>query len=186
MQRDFVSDDGFLRSRSHNMKPVQHIVNKINRLIDFCWSIGIMIIFTQTIHYTYTNSAIWEGRSAEKIRTPGICKPGTSGVDIIDELSPLDGESIVVKHRYDAFFGTDLDLILRSNNIFNLLVAGTQTNVCVDSTARHGFILDYYTTLIEDCISTPDTEFHEPTIRNFEANFGYVLLSSKIMENCLK
>ncbi len=96
----------------------------------------------------------------------------------------MNGEPVVIKHRYDAFLDTDLDLILRSRGIRNILITGTQTNLCVDTTARHGFMLDYSTILVEDCISTPETEFHLPMIRNFEANFGFVLSSSKIMENC--
>lgn len=186
MQRDFVSDDGFLGNRSHNMKPVQDTVEKIKNLINFCRNMGIMVVYTQTVHYTYTDSSAWISRSSEKIRDPLICRPGTLGVQIIDDLTPIDVEPVVVKHRYDAFLDTDLDLILRSNNISNLLVAGTQTNLCVDSTARHGFMLDYCTILVEDCISTPDTEFHYPIIKNFNANFGYVLHSSKIIENCAR
>jgi len=186
MQRDFVSDDGFLGNRTHNMKPVQDTVEIIKNLISFCRHMGVMVIYTQTVHYPYTDSSTWIKRSSEKTRDPLICKPGTLGVQIIDELTPIDGEPIVFKHRYDAFLDTDLDLILRSNNISNLLVAGTQTNLCVDSTARHAFMLDYCTILVEDCISTPDTEFHNPIIRNFNANFGYVLHSSKITENRIR
>ncbi len=184
MQNDFVLENGYLGKKHHNMKPVQDTVVRIKNLLEFCRKNGIIVIFTQTIHSPYTDSDTWKRRSAEKANDQGICRQGTKGSEIIEELAPLKGEPVVIKHRYDAFLDTNLDLILRSMGIRNLLITGTQTNLCVDTTARHGFMLDYSTILVEDCISTPETEFHLPMIRNFEANFGFVLSSSKIMENC--
>ena len=184
MQNDFVSENGYLGKKHHNMKPVQDTVDRIKNLLEFCRKNGIIVIFTQTVHLPYTDSDTWKRRSAEKANDIGICRQGSTGSDIIEDLAPLKGEAVVIKHRYDAFLDTDLDLILRSNGIRNILIAGTQTNLCVDTTARHGFMLDYSTVLVEDCISTPETEFHLPIIRNFEANFGFVMSSSKIIENC--
>jgi|YelNatPaOPRAMG01_1025707.scaffolds.fasta_scaffold00916_3 ureidoacrylate peracid hydrolase len=184
MQNDFVSENGYLGKKHHNLKPVQDTVVKIKKLLEFCRKNGIIVIFTQTIHLSYTDSNTWKRRSAEKANDMGICRQGSTGSEIIEDLAPLNGEPIVIKHRYDAFLDTDLDLILRSKGIRNILIAGTQTNLCVDTTARHGFMLDYSTILVEDCISTPETDLHLPMIRNFEANFGFVMPSSKIMDNC--
>ena len=184
MQNDFVSENGYLGKKHRNMKPVQDTVVKIKSLLEFCRKNGIIVIFTQTIHFGYTDSDTWKMRSVEKANDLGICRQGTPGSEIIEEFAPTNEEPVIIKHRYDAFLDTDLDLILRSRGIRNLLITGTQTNLCVDTTARHGFMLDYSTILVEDCISTPETEFHLPMIRNFEENFGFVMPSSKIMENC--
>ncbi len=182
MQNDFVKPEGYVGSKGHDLASVIDTIPENLKLLRFCREKKITVIFTQTVHHTYTDSKNWLGRSGEKKNDAGICRPRTWGSEIIDELKPLNGEIVVEKHRYDAMLDTDLDLILRSKNIATVLITGTQTNLCVDSTARHIFMMDYKTILVRDCISTTDADLHEPMLRNFHLNFGYVVSLEKIIE----
>lgn len=68
---------------------------------------------------------------------------GSLDAEIIPPLAPREGEKLIVKNRWDAFFNTNLDEILRSNNIRNLILVGVATDVCVFETCSHAFSLNY-------------------------------------------
>ncbi len=68
---------------------------------------------------------------------------GSLDAEIIPPLAPREGERLVVKNRWDAFFNTNLDEILKSNNIKNLILVGAATDVCVFETCSHAFSLNY-------------------------------------------
>ena len=88
--------------------------------------------------------------------------------------------SYITKHRYSAFLGTNLDLILRSRGIRSLLISGVGTNVCVESTLRDGYMRDYYIVLLEDCVGATDRELHEATLKNVSLHFGAVSNSNEV------
>ncbi|MCS7142253.1 MAG: cysteine hydrolase [Aigarchaeota archaeon] len=173
MQNDFVKPDGYVGRSGKDVRPVLEIIPKISRALDFSRKIGMPRIFVKTIHADYTNSDVWGSRYGGR-EAPPLCVPGTWGSEIIDELRPLEGEPIVIKHRYSAMLDTDLPLILRSKKIRNLAVTGNMTNACIDSTVRHAFMMDYLTITLSDCVATPDTDLHEPTLKNLARYFGYV------------
>lgn len=182
MQNDFVSQKGYLGQKSQDLSMVRDTIPAMKEFLEFSRKNKIQVIYTQTLHHRYTNTENWISRTAQKSLDPTICVPGTWGAEIIDELIPVDGEAIIAKHRYDAFLNTDLPIVLRAGGIENLIVVGTQTNLCVDTTARTAYMMDYVTILAQDCISTPETELHDPIIKNFEKNFGYVMNSKDLME----
>ena len=86
------------------------------------------------------------------------------------------------KHRYGAFTDTDLDLILRSKGIRTLIMSGVATNVCVETTAREGFMKDYYIVFLRDCTASTLEELHNNTLRNIDRYFGVVVDSSDIYQ----
>ncbi len=181
MQNDFVSEKGYLGLKGQDLSMVRDTVPAVKGLLDYFRKNKMQVIYTQTAHFRYTNTENWVSRTAQKSLDPSICIPGTWGAEIIDELKPLENEAVVVKHRYDAFLDTDLHVILRAGGVENLIIVGTQTNLCVDTTARTSYMMDYVTVLADDCISTPETDFHRPMLDNFQKNFGYVMTSSEIM-----
>jgi len=86
---------------------------------------------------------------------------GTPGHRFIDECTPEPGEPVVAKWRSSGFWGTNLDLILRSNDIETVVIAGCTTEGCVDSTARDAMFNDYYVVLVEDCVASDDPVQHD-------------------------
>ena len=76
-------------------------------------------------------------------------------------VRPIPGEVVVGKHRVNALFGTDLDMVLRSNNIETLVILGYATSGVVLSTVRYAADLDYRLLVVEDCCSDQDPEVHD-------------------------
>ncbi len=106
---------------------------------------------------------------------------GTWDFQVVDELAPRPGELVVTKSRYSGFAGTDLDAILRSRGIRNLLMAGIASNVCVESTLRDAFFLEYWPVLIDDAtMPAGPPEVHRATLFNVSSFFGWVSLAEDV------
>jgi len=89
---------------------------------------------------------------------------GSKGQGIIDELAPLDGDLIVKKYRSSGFWGTNLDMLLRSNGIQSVVMTGCTTEGCVESTARDALFNDYYVVIAEDCVASDDPKQHDASL----------------------
>jgi nicotinamidase-related amidase len=90
--------------------------------------------------------------------------PGTAGHEFVDEFSPLPGELVVRKYRSSAFWGTNLELLLRSNGIQTVVVGGCTTEGCVESTARDAMFNDHYVVIASDCVGSDDREQHDASM----------------------
>ncbi len=90
--------------------------------------------------------------------------PGTSGHEFVPELAPLPDELVVPKYRSSAFFGTNLDMLLRSNGIKTVVIGGCTTEGCVESTARDAMFSDFYVVIATDCVASDDREQHEASM----------------------
>jgi len=181
MQNDFVRHEGYLGKNGHDMSPVLAIVPDLSRLVGFCRDAGVSRIFVRSIHSRDTWASNWVKRFGG-LTDPPHCRANTWGAEIVEELKPGDDEPVVTKHLYSAMLDTDLPVILRSKAIRNLLVTGTQTNVCVDSTVRHAFMMNFVTITVRDCVATDDVDLQEPILRNLARYFGYVADSREVMK----
>jgi nicotinamidase-related amidase len=85
---------------------------------------------------------------------------GSEGAAIHAAAAPREGEPVVVKHRISPFVGTDLETLLRANDIDTLVLAGVITSGVVLSTVRHAGDLDYRLVVVRDCCADPDAELH--------------------------
>ncbi len=85
----------------------------------------------------------------------GVLTRDEWGTDIVDELTPEDGEPVIYKTRFSAFYRTDLDELLRSYGAKHLIITGCTTSICVESTIRDAFFRDYHCILLEDCAAEP-------------------------------
>jgi len=102
---------------------------------------------------------------------------------IIDELTPLPEDTVVNKNRYSGFPNTELDAILKKNNIRNLLFVGVATNVCVESTLRDAYFHEYFPVMISDgCGNTGPDYIQEATIWNVSHVFGWVTTSEDLIK----
>ncbi len=113
-----------------------------------------------------------------------LCKPGSRGAQIIDSLTPIDGEIDIRKHRFSAFVDTPLDAILKRNGIRTIVFAGVTTHCCIESTARDAAMLDYYVVIAEDCVGSKDAvrELHDTSLAVMRAYFGLVEPSQSIVD----
>jgi ureidoacrylate peracid hydrolase len=143
--------------------------------------LGATIIFIQCIHEKATDSAVWTFRLDGKSGT--FCRKGTWGADFVGEgIAPVGEEPVVVKHRYSAFIGTRFEAVLRTLGIKTLIMTGVGTNVCVESTARDGFMLDHHVVFLSDCTATASPGIaHEATLQNIRDHFGTVTTSDEVL-----
>ena len=106
----------------------------------------------------------------------------TWNTDIVDELRPQKDDLVVYKTRYSGFYNTDLDAILKRRGMRTLIMMGSTTSVCVESTLRDAMFRDYSPVLLADCTSEPigqelSRSNHEASLFLIrEAPFGAVIL----------
>ena len=97
----------------------------------------------------------------------------------MDELPPQAGDIVIPKTRYSGFYNTNLDSMLRSRGIRNLVFTGIATNVCVESTLRDGFFLEYFGVVLADAThQAGPPEIQTTSLYNIETFFGWVSQTS--------
>jgi nicotinamidase-related amidase len=90
---------------------------------------------------------------------------GTPGAQIVSELALASSDAVIVKKRYSAFFGTDLDEILRRLQPDTLVIAGVNTHACIRTTAIDAYQRDWPVILASDCIDSYDSEHHDVSLK---------------------
>ena len=109
------------------------------------------------------------------------CTEGTLGVELAPPLRALPEDYLVTKSRYSAFFGTDLDLILRNENISRLILTGTKTNVCVRAAAQDAFARNYDLLIPRELVATDRENLHLANLEDMDRYFGRVLPTEEVM-----
>ncbi|MEW5920482.1 MAG: isochorismatase family cysteine hydrolase [Bacillota bacterium] len=103
---------------------------------------------------------------------PPHCLAGEWGGEVVDELDPREGDYLIYKRRYSAFFGTDLDLTLRELGVTQLELAGVCTQICVLYTAADARMRGYDVTVRENCVASFDGEAHDFALKEMEKTLG--------------
>ena len=109
---------------------------------------------------------------------------GTSGHEFLDGFEPREGEFVVQKSRSSAFWGTNLNQILRSNGIESLVVTGLTTEGCVESTARAANEHGYAQVFVEDAMSSMSAETHAFSVKNIFPRLGLVRSTEEVLAGC--
>jgi ureidoacrylate peracid hydrolase len=180
VQNDFCHPDGVFGKAGVNLSALQASVDKILALLDAARASGVPVVFVKTHHDASNNSRAFDDRYMRKAARAEICATGTWGAEYY-RVRPAGTDCEVVKHRYSAFVGTSLEVVLRSLARQTVLVCGVTSNVCVESTIRDAFQRDYRAVLVEDCAGAPTREEHESAVRNVRMYFGSVTNSAVLM-----
>lgn len=187
IQNDFCAGGGAFDKENIDLSMMQAMVPKVVDFISKARAVGTTIVYIQSSYYAENNwylSDVWLEQQRRKgkgkhIKYP-LCERGSWGADFYGGIKPLPGEIVVNKHRYCAFIGTDLDLILRSKGIKTLIMTGVATDVCVEMTAKIGFLKDYYIVFLEDLTATFSKESHNHTLKTIDLFYGEVVNSSAV------
>ena len=184
---DFCAEGGAMHREGRDLSMVAEMMPRLERLLAAARAVQMKCVWIRCAYNTEPNhylSDVWleqcMRRRAGAYIKYGVCEPGQWNSDFF-RIRPRPDEVIVTKHRYGAFEGTDLDLILRSGGTRSVIMTGVATNVCVETTARQAFMRDYYVVFSSDCSATYSKTQHEATLENIDLFFGEVVTSEQIM-----
>lgn len=113
----------------------------------------------------------------------GMCVEGSRESEIHGALAPRPGDKVVTKRRYSAFFGTDLEIVLRCLKIEDLVIAGIMTNMCVESTARDAYYRDFRVFIPADGTGSVTEEMHRASLLNLAFGFAFVARAERFIED---
>jgi ureidoacrylate peracid hydrolase len=186
MQNGYCSPGGYFGHLGVDLTPTQQVIPAIARLVDIVRDAGIQIVWLQngwdadqkeaggahSVNQRKGNSLKLMRARPELAGT--LLTKGGWDYEIVKELKPESADIIVPKPRYSGFAGTALNSMLRSRGIETLLVCGVATNVCVESTIRDAFFLEYFPVLIRDACYQAGPDFaQQATVYNVEQFFGW-------------
>jgi ureidoacrylate peracid hydrolase len=180
MQNDFCAEGGYIhRTRNADMSESPALAERINALVHAGRTGGATVVWIQANYEPRFLSA--QAIIKREERQPGLvcCAGGSWGWQFFG-VAPAPDDIVIEKHSFSAFFGTELDRLLRFRGIKTLIMTGVATNTCVESTLRDGFFLGYYIVLAEDCCNSAARHLHQGTLDNVRASFGDVVKSDEI------
>jgi len=119
-------------------------------------------------------------RDREWLKRTPHCVEGSWGTEIIEDLGARPDEIHVFKHRYSAFFGTDLDMTLKDMMVDQLVVMGVVTNICVRSTVHDAFFQGYEIVVPRDCVAATGPREQESSLYDIATHFGVVSDSATV------
>ena len=183
MQKDFCLPGYGAQRAGRDIGAAQAAIPAIATMLAAARKSGVRVAHVgfSTLSGHRSDSGPWLAqRRRSTFSADDLCITGSEGADFVDELAPAPGEWVVPKHRYSAFSGTDLDMLLRSRGIRTIIVTGVSTNACVESTLRAGFELDYYICVPPDCVGSWDRALHDATLANVNHRFGVTVPSADI------
>ncbi len=187
MQNAYASQGGYLDLAGFDVSATRPVIDNINTTVAVARAAGMLIIWFQngwddqyveaggpgSPNYHKSN-ALKTMRQRPELQGKLLAKGGWD-YQLVDELTPQEGDIVLPKPRYSGFFNTPLDSILRSRGIRHLVFTGIATNVCVESTLRDGFFLEYFGIVLEDATHQAGPAFaQQAALFNIETFFGWV------------
>lgn len=146
----------------------QKLVPKISKLLNEARKCNIPIIYACDAHYPKIDYE-FKKWGPHAIR-------GSSEARIVNELKPHENDFIILKRRYDAFFATDLDLLLRELGVDTVVLTGIHTHICVLHTAAGAFFRGYRIIVIEDCTDAFSEDAHRMGLQYMKEIYGAELI----------
>jgi ureidoacrylate peracid hydrolase len=189
MQNTFVSKGGMFDLSGKDMDYIAKTIEPNRNIIKAAREKGVKVVYAVhriTADMKEIGPMSRFGMTPERMKNPeirnGSILEGTWGTEIIDELKPRDDEMVIVKRRFGAFSGTELDMMLRTFDIRYLIFTGVATNVCVETSLREASQLQYLPVLVSDACAATEPSRQQSSIDNIKEIFGWVTTSDIILE----
>ncbi|MCT4714237.1 pyrimidine utilization protein B [Enterobacteriaceae bacterium H18W14] len=187
MQNAYATKGGYLDLAGFDVSSTAPVIDNIKTAVAAARKAGMLIIWFQNgwdsdyVEAGGPGSPNWHKSNALKTMRQRpellgtLLAKGGWDYQLVDELVPQPGDIVLPKPRYSGFFNTPLDSILRSRGIRHLVFTGIATNVCVESTLRDGFFLEYFGVVLADATHQAGPAFaQQAALFNIETFFGWV------------
>ncbi len=166
------------------------ILPNINKLANRLRELGGDVIWIVSEFSHHGGVSDWENfftyivASEVRERTMSYMEPGAEGSLLWHELEHKEGDISLVKNRYSCLApgASPLERVLRSRSVDTLLIAGTKTNICCETTARDAFDMDFKVVLVNDCCAALSDREHQATMESIIQQFGDVLSTNEVLE----
>jgi nicotinamidase-related amidase len=194
MQHDFCSRGGYVDHSGADVSMLRQPIRAIQTVLREARRIGMTVIFTREGHRpgledcppAKLERTVWVGHTIGKKGPLGrLLVRGEKGNQIIDELEPLPNEVIIDKPAKGAFYGTELDVLLRARQISHLLFTGVTINICVENSMREAADRGYWNLIVSDGTAAISKELHEQSLNMIMYQggvFGVAASSSQVRE----
>lgn len=187
MQNAYASPGGYLNLAGFDISGAEGVIRQSAKVLETARAAGMTVVYFQNgwdPDYVeaggpgspnfHKSNALKTMRARPELQGKLLARGGWDYA-LVDALTPGPGDIVLPKPRYSGFFNSQLDSVLRSRGIRNLVFVGIATNVCVESTLRDGFFLEYFGILLEDATHQAGPEFvQQATVYNVETFFGWV------------
>jgi ureidoacrylate peracid hydrolase len=187
MQNAYASPGGYLDLAGFDISGAAPAIANIVRAIEAARAAGMLIVFFQNgwdPEYReaggpgspnwHKSNALRTMRARPELQGKLLARGGWD-YELVDALKPRPEDIVLPKPRYSAFFNTALDSMLRARDIRTLVFTGIATNVCVESTLRDGFFLEYFGVVLHDATHQAGPDFvQQASLYNIENFFGWV------------
>jgi len=187
MQNAYASKGGYVDQAGFDISGAAGTIGQIAKVLETGRAAGVTIVYLQNgwdADYVeaggpgspnwHKSNALKTMRARPELQGQLLAKGGWD-FELVEALAPQPGDIVLHKTRYSAFFNSQLDSTLRSRGIRNIVFVGIATNVCVESTLRDGFHLEYFGVMLEDATHHLGPEFmQQASVYNVEKFFGWV------------
>lgn len=173
IQNDFCSPDGHF---ARHGKDVARMAPAVSRMVSFvgrAQALGMRTIFLRqaSLPDGRMDSPAWLRFKTRDGKSPDYALQGSWGWQFVEGLVVRAQDWVIEKFRPDGFIGTQLDHVLRTQAIQSVIVVGTTTEGCVESTVRSASYHDYYVVVVDDAVASPNAQLHEGSLHLFRARY---------------
>lgn len=203
MQNDFGSKGGMFDRAGIDISGIQRAVDPTARVIAAARNLKVPVVYLKMGYYSDLSDlgttdapnrirhlqifGVGESMTAPDGSESRILIRNTWGTDIVNDLKPEAGDVVLYKTRFSGFYETELDSVLKTAGIKQLIVTGCTTSVCVESTIRDAFFRDYHCILLTDCTSEPiawdaSRSNHDASITLVQILFGWTSTSDHFLK----